>query len=127
VEFLGTVDRPEVVYPGLEIYVQASASEEGTSNSILEAMACARPVVATDVGGNREIVQHGVTGLIVPPRNPEALAAALRTLLDDPNRARRMGEAGAVLARSLYSRERMVEATVRVYESQLIRAAPRSD
>jgi glycosyltransferase involved in cell wall biosynthesis len=119
VAFPGTVERPETVHASLEIYVQASASEEGTSNSILEAMASGRPVVATDIGGNREVVRHGETGLIVPPRDPGALAAALAGLLDEPRRARRMGAAGAALARARFSRDAMVRATVDVYSTLL--------
>jgi len=121
VEILGTVDHPERIYLSLEVYVQASAAEEGTSNSILEAMACGRPVAATDIGGNREVVQDGTTGLIVPARDPEALAAALRALLADPHRARAMGAEGARLVRRRYSRAGMVRSTVAVYEDLLYR------
>jgi glycosyltransferase involved in cell wall biosynthesis len=117
VMLLGTVDRPEQVLETLDIYIQASAREEGTSNSILEAMAAGRPVVATDVGGNREVVRHGVTGLIVPPHDPEALASALSEMLADPGRCRRMGAAGATLVREQYSRQAMVDATVAVYQT----------
>jgi glycosyltransferase involved in cell wall biosynthesis len=117
VAFLGTVERPEQVLETLDLYVQASAREEGTSNSILEAMAAGRPVVATDVGGNREVVRHGETGLIVPPHDTDALASALAGLLADPARCRRFGAAGAALARERYSRDAMVGATVAVYES----------
>lgn len=123
IAFLGTVDRPERVLETLDVYVQASAREEGTSNSILEAMAAGRPVVATDVGGNREIVRHGETGLIVPPHNPDALASALVDLLADPARCRQWGAAGAELVRQRYSRRAMVEATVAVYESVLDRTS----
>jgi glycosyltransferase involved in cell wall biosynthesis len=121
VTFLGTVDRPEQVLEKLDVYVQASAREEGTSNSILEAMAAGRPVIATDVGGNREVVRHGETGLIVPPRNPDALASALSELLCNPARCLRMGVAGAALVRDQYSRRGMVQATVAVYQAVLER------
>jgi glycosyltransferase involved in cell wall biosynthesis len=67
---------------------------EGLPVVLLEAMAHARPVVATPVGGTPELVVDGETGLLVPPRDPEALAAALRRLLEDPDLARRLGEAG---------------------------------
>jgi glycosyltransferase involved in cell wall biosynthesis len=123
VRLLGTVDRPEAVLETLDLYVQASAREEGTSNSILEAMAAGRPVVATDVGGNREVVRHGVTGLIVPPHDPDALASALSEMLADPERCRRMGAAGAALMRERYSRQAMVDATVAVYQTFLGRGS----
>ena len=61
---------------------------------LLEAMAHRRPVVATPVGGTPEVVSDGETGLLVPPRDPEALAQALRRVLEDPALARRFGEAG---------------------------------
>jgi glycosyltransferase involved in cell wall biosynthesis len=66
---------------------------EGLPLVLLEAMARGRPVVATPVGGTPELVTDGETGLLVPPRDPEALAAALRRVLDDPELARRLGEA----------------------------------
>jgi glycosyltransferase involved in cell wall biosynthesis len=66
---------------------------EGLPLVLLEAMARGRPVVATPVGGTPELVTDGQTGLLVPPRDPEALAAALRRVLDDPDLARRLGEA----------------------------------
>jgi glycosyltransferase involved in cell wall biosynthesis len=122
VEMPGTVGRSETVYAGLDLYVQASASQEGTSNSIIEAMAAARPVVATDIGGNAETVVHGETGLIVPPRDLVALAEAMAALIDDRDRARTLGLAARARALGMYTRERMVAATVQAYEEAL--AAP---
>lgn len=72
----------------------APSVEEGLSSAIVEAMAAALPVVATDVGGTPELVREGETGLLVPPRNPEALAERLLDLLRDPDRARALGAAG---------------------------------
>lgn len=71
-----------------------SSRAEGFSNSILEYMAAARPVVATDVGGAREAIVEDVTGYVVAPGDDEALADRIATLLEDPERARRMGERG---------------------------------
>ena len=65
----------------------------------LEAMACGRPVVASDAGGLRELVRHGETGLLCPPGGVAALAEALDAVLNDPQCAKRMGEAGALRAR----------------------------
>ena len=92
---------------------------EGVSNSIMEYMACGLPVVCTDSGGNREIVLDGRTGLIVPPRDPEAVVDALRLLLDEPDTARRFGEAGRERIHTEFSTEAMVEKTVIVYDSVL--------
>ena len=119
VDLPGIISRPELLYPTLAVYVQASASEEGTSNSIVEAMASGCPVVATDVGGNSETVLHGHTGLIVPPRNARFLAAAILELLDNPDRARLMGQAGRARAMTVYARDVMVRNTIDVYETFL--------
>jgi glycosyltransferase involved in cell wall biosynthesis len=70
----------------------------------IEAMLVGKPVVASDVGGLRDVVQHGVTGLMVPPSDPGALAAAIDRLLDDPGLRQRMGEAGRVRARQFEAR-----------------------
>ena len=91
--FLGLVEDPIPLLPRMDIFVLPSHME-GMSNALLEAMAAGRPVVATNVGGNAEVVQDGVTGLLVPPRDPQRLAEALLTLLDDPARAAAMGAAG---------------------------------
>jgi glycosyltransferase involved in cell wall biosynthesis len=76
-----------------DVLLQASLTE-GLPNSLLEGMACGVPVVATDCGGVREAVEHGVEGLICPIRSPRALADALAAIYADPALARRMGEAG---------------------------------
>lgn len=67
---------------------------EGMPNALLEAMAAALPVVATDVPGNRDVIEHGVSGLLVPPRAPEELATALVKVLRDRSLARRLATAG---------------------------------
>ncbi|MFQ5880869.1 MAG: glycosyltransferase [Candidatus Methylomirabilales bacterium] len=78
---------------GMAVYVQPSIAE-GMSNSILEAMACGLPVVATRVGGTPEVVEDGAIGVLVPPKDPAALATALVALLRDPSRRAAMGAAG---------------------------------
>jgi glycosyltransferase involved in cell wall biosynthesis len=74
-------------------------------------MHAGRPVVATNVGGNPEIVRDGVTGLLVPPGDPVALAAAIGRLLESPQLAAAMGSAGKTLIEERFSCERMVEQT----------------
>jgi D-inositol-3-phosphate glycosyltransferase len=81
----------------------------------LEAMACGRPVVATSVGGLIDTVVEDVTGLHVPPRDPEALAEAVGGLLADPQRRQRYGRAGRKRAATRYSWSRIARDTVRVY------------
>src|SRR5690606_14796915 len=85
-------DVPQLL-PAFSMFAMSSISE-GYSIALLEACACALPIVATRVGGNGEIVADGVNGLTVPSRDPDALAAALTSLLDDPQRAEAMGRAG---------------------------------
>ena len=72
----------------------SSSHEEGFSNAILEGMTAGLPMVATDVGGNAEAVAHGLNGLIVPPKDPEALAAAILTLGLDAELCARYGQEG---------------------------------
>lgn len=90
--------------------------EEGFPNAVLEAMAAGKAVVAAAVGGTIEAVQDGRTGILVPPRNPEALAGALLCLLRDPACARRMGEAGKARVREEFSLEKMVRSYENLYE-----------
>ena len=78
---------------GADVFVLPSYSEN-FGVSVVEAMASGLPVVSTNVSGLPECVEHGVTGLLVPERQPEALAAAIGLLLSDPERARALGRAG---------------------------------
>lgn len=87
-------DEMPDVHRALDLLVLASTEPEPFGLVLLEAMATGKPVIATARGGPTEIVQDGVTGLLIPPRDAAALAAAIRTLLDDPATARAMGEAG---------------------------------
>jgi glycosyltransferase involved in cell wall biosynthesis len=88
-------------YRACDVCVQASR-EEGLGFSVLEALACGTPVVATAVGGLKETVQDGITGWTAPPGNPAALAEALRDALDSPDAAQRRTAAGAALVRSRF-------------------------
>ena len=117
VVFLGKIDNPDLLYPLLDVYVQASYRGEGTSNSILEAMSHGLPVVATDVGGNAEVVVDGVTGHVVSAGDGRRLGSALVGLLRDPVRRATMGRAAEERARTTFSAQAMVAATERVYEA----------
>lgn len=99
---------------------------EGLPVSVLEAMAAGRPVVATSIGGTDEAVRDGETGLLVPPRDAEALAAAIARLLSDPALARRLAGAGRELVEKEFSAERMVRETAGLYERLLAGRAPRA-
>ncbi|MEX0619758.1 MAG: glycosyltransferase [Pseudohongiellaceae bacterium] len=88
---------------------------EGLSNTLLESMASGTPVVATDVGGNPELVEDGITGLLVPRMNPEALASAIDRLLEDPELATRLGNAARKKVALRFSNEVMVQQTQKLY------------
>ena len=102
-----------------------SSRQEGFPITILEAMAAGKPVVATDVGGCAEAVADGETGLIVPPDNPKALAEAIKHILDHPDEARRMGEAGRRRVEEHFTVEAMVAKHVEVYERVIAEARRR--
>jgi glycosyltransferase involved in cell wall biosynthesis len=104
--------------PAFDLYVQPSL-HEGMSNTILEAMAAGLPVVATAVGGTPEVVDDGVTGLLVPPRDPDALAGVIVRLLRDLDLRRKMGRAGQERVRRHFSLEQMVRQTQALYERLL--------
>ncbi len=95
---------------------------EGVSNTILEAMACGLPVVATDVGGNAELVSSGRTGLVVPAGDAEAMARALASLAGDPARAAAMGREGRAEVLRRFSLEAMVGAYRQLYDRSLAAA-----
>jgi glycosyltransferase involved in cell wall biosynthesis len=92
---------------------------EGVPKVLIEAAACGRPIVATDTGGCREIVRHGENGLLVPPRDPEALAEALGVLIRDPELRARMGKRGRQIAERDFSVEKVIKETLAVYRGLL--------
>lgn len=111
-------DVPEVMR-GLDCFVLPSLAE-GISNTILEAMACGLPVIATDVGGNAELVRHGATGEVVPASDVLAMAHSMVRLARDPARAAALGKAGRADAEQKYSMQTMVATYQGVYDQQLV-------
>ena len=95
--------------------VACPSRREGFGVTCLEAMAHGRPVVATRVGGLQDLVVDGETGIVVPPRDPAALRAALERLLADPDMRRRLGTAGRERARTHFSWEKVTDATLAAY------------
>ncbi len=96
---------------------------EGVPRVLIEAAACARAIVATDVAGCREVVRHGESGLLFEPGSPDALANAVLTLLDDPDRRRAMGRRGReIVAEGEFAIEHVVERTLAVYGELLGKA-----
>jgi len=116
--FAGGVTKLRDYLAAADIFVLPSRSE-GFSNSIIEAMAAALPVVATDVGGNAEAVENGTSGYIVPSEDPVALAAAILRLLANPHQAREMGEAGRHRAAEKFTNEAMMQRTTETYAALL--------
>src|SRR4051812_14206529 len=97
-----------------DVFVMSSVTE-GLGTSLLDAMACSRPIVATTAGGIPEVVDDGVTGLLVPPRDHTAMAEAIVALIADTHRRQTMGEAGFARVNETFTVERMIAATAGVY------------
>jgi sugar transferase (PEP-CTERM/EpsH1 system associated) len=114
----GSCDDVPALLRGLDLFVLPSLAE-GISNTILEAMASGLPVVATDVGGNGELVERGVTGSLVPPADPLAMADALIAYADDPRRGQREGQAGRARAETAFGLEAMASAYQNIYDRLL--------
>jgi glycosyltransferase involved in cell wall biosynthesis len=111
---LGHRDDVRSLLPGFDVFVNSSISE-GISLTLLEAMAACLPIVATRVGGTPEVVEDGETGLLVPPRDPEACAHAVAQLLGAPDRRARMAVAGRARVEQVFSTERMTGAYLELY------------
>ena len=94
VRFLGWRRDAHRLMAACDVYVLPTYYPEGMPISILEAMACRKPVIATRHRGCEDEVIHDVTGLLIEPKDAAALAGAIRSLVEDPERARRFGEAG---------------------------------
>ena len=124
IDYLGQREDMPQVYAGAQV-VCLPSWREGVPRALIEAAACGRALVASDVPGCREIVQHEVNGLLVPSRDASALAAALRRLLDDAALRGRMGAAGRDLAQREFSLERVNAATLALYSELLAGRAGR--
>jgi glycosyltransferase involved in cell wall biosynthesis len=99
---------------GFDLFVLSSITE-GLGTSLLDAMACGKPIVATRTGGIPEVVADGTTGLLVPPHDHESLAAAIVRMLREARLRQQMGEAGRARVGERFTAERMVAATADVY------------
>lgn len=124
-EWVGHQEDMPSVYRDSHVVALPTFYGEGVPRSLVEAAAAGRPIVASDIPGCREIVQHGVNGLLVPPQDPAALAEALRTLLLDPDLRMRMGRAGRDLAVVEFSNEKVTAETLAVYENLIEPPLPR--
>jgi glycosyltransferase involved in cell wall biosynthesis len=116
--FLGRRDDIPALLAQCDVCVLPSLSE-GLPLAVLEAMAAGKPVVACAVGGVPELVADGQTGLLVPPADPQALAAAIRGLLSDPVLARQLAAAGQARVLQDFSIGAMVARITAIYEELL--------
>jgi glycosyltransferase involved in cell wall biosynthesis len=121
VQFTGHREDVASLIAGMDLFVLPSLNE-GMGRVLVMAMALGKPIVATSVGGVPELLGHGEAGVLVPAADPKALADAVAALLRDPERARRLGEAGRRRA-PLYSAHVMVESLERLYREILAEKA----
>lgn len=120
--FLGFRQDIPALLASFDLYAQPSLWE-GLSISLLEAMAAGKPIVTTDIIGSREVIEDGVTGLLVPPTDVEALATALLSLMRNPTRAQELGRSAGQHVVKHFDANRMVEETLELYRHWLARTA----
>lgn len=119
VRFPGFISDMPAALAAMDVVVCASRRGEGLTGSVREALAMARPVVSTDVAGNRELVRNDETGLLTPPGDPQALAEAISRLLELPRDAAAMGKAGRELVVRLCSDDARATAVEQLYRELL--------
>jgi glycosyltransferase involved in cell wall biosynthesis len=122
--FAGSRDDVEQLYPAFDVFVLPSY-REGFPRSAMEAAATGLPVIATDIRGCRQVVAHGETGLLVPPRDPLRLAGAIEELAADAALRQRMGTAGRRKAEAEFDDRAVISATLEAYERVLDPATSR--
>ncbi len=120
ITWLGAVADVRAVWRRAAIAVLPSTYGEGVPKALLEAAACARPIVASDVPGCREAVRHGENGILVPPRDVGGLADAIAALAADPTRRAAMGDAGRALVVSRFADEIIARETLALYRAALV-------
>jgi glycosyltransferase involved in cell wall biosynthesis len=122
VRFLGHRSDVEDIYPAFDMYVLASY-REGFPRSAMEAAAMGLPVIATDIRGCRQVVEHGVNGLLVPPRNAGALTDAVVRLAGDPELRTTMRSEAVAKAKRDFDQRHVIATTLAVYDELLERKA----
>jgi len=116
IEWWGWKENMQAVYAQAAIICLPSY-REGVPKTLIEAAACGRPIVTSDVPGCREVVRHGENGLLVPARDAGALAEALKDLLLNPNIRSEMGSRGRIIAEKEFSMDQVISQTFAVYQS----------
>lgn len=123
IEWHGAVSDVRQIWAQADIAALTSKGGEGLPKALLEAAACARPIVATDVPGSRDVVVHGKTGLLALAGDVVGIADALQTLIADRDLRDQFGRAGRVRIEALFSQERITAETLALYEETLVRGA----
>ena len=116
ISWLGYQENIFEIYQNSSIVCLPSFYSEGIPKSLIEAAACGKPIVTTDMPGCREIVKDGFNGLLVPPKNDYLLAKALETLIMDPELRLKYGTNGRLLVQEGFSQEKVNKMTLEVYE-----------
>ena len=119
IEWVGPRTDVREVWRDADIAVLASRGGEGLPRTLLEAAACGRPIVTTDVPGCREFIRSGVEGFVVPPDDPLALADALQKLATDPELRQRQGRAARARVLSGYTEKQVTDTVVNLYQTAL--------
>src|SRR5262245_16485467 len=119
VEWLGQIADVRVLWRQCHIAALASLGGEGVPLSLVEAAACGRPLVATDVPGSRDVARAGLNALLVPPRSPRLLADALERLIKDQAMRQEFATASRRMAESTFSADRVLAATLALYDGLL--------
>jgi glycosyltransferase involved in cell wall biosynthesis len=119
IEWWGKRNDMPSVFAQAHLVCLPSTYGEGIPKVLIEAAACGRPIVANDVPGCREIVRHNENGLLVPPKNPEALADALQKLIENPGLRMQMGARGRKIVEQEFSQEIIIEQTLELYRETL--------
>jgi len=114
--FAGSVGNVEDYLRSSDVFVFPT-EDEAFGISLIEAMACGLPCIATTVGGIKDIVRHGMTGILIAPGDAEALCEALDTMLADPDRAAIMGQQAAGVARERYARQSVAQQYMNLFDS----------
>ena len=118
VRFLGMRSDVESLYAAMDLYVLASY-REGFPRSAMEAAASGLPVIATDIRGCRQVVDQGLTGLLVPARDAQALTSAILEIVKDPIKRSEMGTRAVAKARAEFDHQRVIDITLETYERLL--------
>jgi len=119
-----SLDEIKKIYAASDVCLYPSSSCEPFGLTMLEAMASAKPIIVTNMGGMPEVIQNGINGFIVPVRDFELIATKIITLLDDDKLRNRLGYTGRQMVDSQYTKERVTKDTLAVYHKALNKLSP---